>query len=178
MIDVEADVVLDDPARPRYRYWLRRRLGSEGRPLAFIGWNPSLADSARDDPSVRRMLGFARAAGASDLVVVNLLAGIAARPEALALLEDPAGPLADDALLAAASFCTTLVAAWGIPKGHAATHAVAAIRARRIEALGRPLHVLRLTRDGHPCHPLYLPATLGLSAWSPDVTPARRCAAG
>jgi hypothetical protein len=173
MIDAEADVVFDDPARPRYRYWLRRRLAAEGRPIAFIGWNPSLADGARNDPSVRRMLGFARAAGASDLIVVNLLAGIAVTPAGLAQIDDPAGPLSGDAIRTAAAFCRAnggvMIAAWGAPKGPAAAHAAAADRAGRIAALGVPLHVLKLTRGGHPAHPLYLPAALEPRPW-PGVT--------
>lgn len=50
----------------RYRYVLRRYWGdglSGGRAAIFIGLNPSTADEASDDPTIRRCIGFAKAWG-------------------------------------------------------------------------------------------------------------------
>ena len=44
-----------------YRYWLgRSRNGGDGR-VTFIMLNSSDADAERDDPTIRRCLGFAEA---------------------------------------------------------------------------------------------------------------------
>jgi hypothetical protein len=86
-------------------------------------------------------------------------------------MDDPVGEYADHALLVAAEFCRrregTLVAAWGTPKGKAATRILAEKRFAHILSLGLPLHVLRLTASGYPEHPLRLPAELRPVAWSP-----------
>ena len=49
------------PEECRYRYWLEREV-APGLPgiLDFICLNPSTADAETDDPTVRRMVGFAR----------------------------------------------------------------------------------------------------------------------
>ena len=47
----------------RYRYSLERSWnGGEGRVL-FIGLNPSTADHKKDDPTIRRCVGFAKSWG-------------------------------------------------------------------------------------------------------------------
>ena len=43
-----------------YRWWLRRCLGTGEGCLLFVGLNPSRADGQRDDPTLRRLIGFAR----------------------------------------------------------------------------------------------------------------------
>ena len=47
----------------RYRWWLRRQWREEAATLLFIGLNPSSADGSRDDPTLRRLIGFAGAWG-------------------------------------------------------------------------------------------------------------------
>lgn len=43
------------------------------RRALFIGLNPSTGDGRKDDPTLRRMVGFAQREGADELLVVNLL---------------------------------------------------------------------------------------------------------
>lgn len=62
-----------DPAG-RYRYSLRRRWDAAGARVAFVLLNPSTADGRRDDPTIRRCIGFAREWGFGGLEVVNLFA--------------------------------------------------------------------------------------------------------
>ena len=56
-----------------YRYRLSRRW-SAGPGLLWIMLNPSTADARRDDPTIRRCLGFARTWGCGAMEVVNLFA--------------------------------------------------------------------------------------------------------
>ncbi len=56
-------------AQGDYRFVLE--LAGE-RPLIAVGLNPSTADEARPDPTVRKMAGFAERAGYDGLVVLNL----------------------------------------------------------------------------------------------------------
>lgn len=154
---------------PSHRVWLRRRLSMFGSPVAFILHNPSKAGHVENDPTASRGIGFANAMGASDLVFVNAATGIATDADDLAAMDDPVGPMADEALRVAAEFCLSrggiLVAAWGAPKGKAATRRLMARRFAEILALGLPLHALRITASGHPEHPLYLPGSLRPVRW-------------
>ena len=59
------------------------------RVLLFVGLNPSRADAGRDDPTLRRLQGFARAH--HQLVVLNLFARISLAPVVLRRSADPVG---------------------------------------------------------------------------------------
>jgi hypothetical protein len=138
----------------RYRYALSRRWAPGGAGVAFVLLNPSTADAVRDDPTLRRCIGFARAWGYASLEVVNLFAWRATHPEALRASPAPVGPENDGYLLAAARRAARVVLAWGV-------HGTLDGRDRAVCDLlaqaGRPLECLGITRDGHPRHVLYLP---------------------
>lgn len=146
----------------RYRYLLTRDWddtdAAAGRVL-IIGLNPSAADAERDDPTIRRCIGFARDWGFAGLIVANLFAWRASDPRDLRVAADPVGPRNDLHLRAAARQARLVVAAWGVHGRHRG-------RDRRVRALLPELHCLRLTRDGDPAHPLYLPAGLQPQRWS------------
>ncbi|AOG02874.1 DUF1643 domain-containing protein [Bosea sp. RAC05] len=154
---------------PRHRVWLRRRLSMFGCPVVFVLHNPSTAGLGVEDPTSRRGIAFANMLGASDLIFVNAVTGIATNADDLAAMDDPVGPLADEALLAAARFCETrqgiMIASWGCPKGRAKTRSLMTDRFRHILGLGLPLHALRITASGHPEHLLYLPSSLRPVPW-------------
>lgn len=140
-----------------YRYSLTRRWRETGRRLAFVLLNPSTADAERDDPTIRRCVGFARAWGFAALEVVNLFAFRATEPGGLRGAPQPVGPENDRYLLAAHARADELVLAWGI-------HGAWLERDREVLALlsghGARPKCLGLTREGHPRHPLYLPKSL------------------
>lgn len=87
--EVERFAVLSDDGR--YRYRLDRSWASVP-PMVMLWLNPSTADDASDDPTVRRGMGFARAAGCGRLVVVNLFGWRATDPAELRRVADPVGP--------------------------------------------------------------------------------------
>ena len=144
----------------RYRYALWRRWGEGGRDLLVVGLNPSRADAHRDDPTVRRCLGYARAWGCSGLRLANLFAWRSTDPDELRRVPDPLGPDADLWLVRLAAGAGLVLAAWG-NGGRLGGRSLVARR------LLPPLQVLRLTRLGEPAHPLYLPASLRPLPWIP-----------
>lgn len=157
--DARSAVLSPDGA---YRYLLARRWGSGPRAL-FVGLNPSTADAAVDDASTRRMVGFARAAGCGSLSLVNLYAWRSTSPVALRQVTDPIGPDNDTWIMAAAEVAELVVAAWG-------SHAAQGRAATVLQLLGCvPVWCLGQTKDGHPRHPLYLPARTPLEAYRPAV---------
>lgn len=153
-----------------YRYLLWRRWGP-GDVIVFIMLNPSTADSLVDDPTIRRCIGFAKALGAGGLQVVNLYGWRSTDPNELTdhMVSavhpfpriDRVGPLNDRYVLGAAQHTVDsggmVICAWG-------AHKSVCIRARAVAAMlhknGIKLHCLRVTKAGHPAHPLYLPANL------------------
>ena len=138
----------------QFRYWLRReyRRGGDGREVCFVMLNPSRADADRDDPTVRRCLGFVRSWGFSSLVVRNLFAYRATNPAHLLAVTDPIGPRNDEELLQC-RWSDLIVAAWGA--------SVPFARDRKVLELlsGVPFHCIGRTKGGRPRHPLYAPAS-------------------
>jgi hypothetical protein len=134
-----------------WRYALARELGGVGT-VAFVGLNPSTADEAKDDPTIRRCIGFARDWGFGRLEVVNVYAFRAGDPRDLRRAGDPVGPENDRVLARVLDGAELVVAAWGV---HAR-----ADRLAELDAVlgGRPLHALGVTKNGAPRHPLYLRA--------------------
>lgn len=148
-----------------YRYRLGRRWGADGLEALFVMLNPSTADESVDDPTIRRCIGFAKAWGCNALTVVNLYALRATDPEALRTHADPVGPENDATIAAAVAATDIIVCAWG-------AFNLSPLRVRRVWPLLnlselRPPQCLGTTKDGHPKHPLYLPASAIRTAWKP-----------
>ncbi|MCL2449251.1 MAG: DUF1643 domain-containing protein [Polyangiaceae bacterium] len=150
--------------REPYRYHLWRVLahgahGCKSRVL-FVMLNPSTADADRDDPTLRRCIGFAKAWGFGRLDVCNLFALRTPDPRDLRRHPNPIGPANDRHLRAAAERADLVVAAWGTAGGWLG-------RAGAVRSILEPKApvVLRLTRDGHPAHPLYLPQKVEPFCW-------------
>ena len=141
-----------------YRYALWRRWGN-GPHAMFICLNPSTADETADDPTVRRCIGFAQTWGYGALCVANLFAYRATQPADMLAQNDPVGPDNDAYLQRLAAEAGVVVAAWGTHGTHGGRH-------RAVRNMLPSLHYLRLTKDGHPGHPLYLPASLKPQPWA------------
>lgn len=128
--------------------------------MLWVLANPSTADGRVDDPTVRRCVGFARAAGCGGVLVVNLWGWRATDPRELDRVDDPVGP-GNDAAIAEASTTGTgpVVLGWGARAERSRVETV-------LRLLGeRPLRCLGVTRAGHPRHPLYVPGSTRLRAW-------------
>jgi hypothetical protein len=141
----------------RYRYTLWRRWAT-GPQVLFVGLNPSTADATLDDPTIRRCIGFAKAWGYGGLLMANLFAWRATDPRHMLAAADPVGPRNDQALLEVHGKAALTVAAWGAQGSFLGRELV-------VRSLLPHLHVLRLTKGGHPGHPLYLPSSLRPVLW-------------
>lgn len=147
-----------------YRYRLWRRVGYGHQRVTFIMLNPSTATADEDDPTIRRCQGYARRWGFDMLEVVNLFAWRATDPTDLDLAArsgyDVVGRNLD---LETVGTCGLVIAAWGAWTGRT-VDAHARARRVRLDLLRRGVEplALRLTKDGHPGHPLYLPADIDL----------------
>lgn len=142
----------------KYRYELFRDLGMVGPTLDAVMLNPSTADATKDDPTIRRLVGFAKAWGHGALRVFNLFAIRATDPRVMLAADDPVGPENDDyigrALTLAKAEGRYALAAWGSHGGHRCrdfhvTHRL--VEGVQWKCLGR-------THGGHPKHPLYVPS--------------------
>ena len=149
----------------RYRYSLWRQW-APGPQVMFVGLNPSTADATLDDPTIRRCIGFARAWGYGGLMMTNLFAWRATAPRTMMAASEPVGPDNDRVLQAAYAKATLTVAAWGAHGTHGG-------RNNAVRALMPHMHYLRLTKEGHPGHPLYLPSGLLPMEWIPHGTPSK-----
>ena len=134
-----------------YRYSLNRSWG-HGATVLFVMLNPSVADGSRDDPTIRRCVGFAKAWGFGALSVANLFAMRSTDPSVLLSAPDPVGPDNDAVIFELARRASLVVAAWGAHKAGACR--VADVR----RLLPKPV-CLGLTSSGHPRHPLYAPGS-------------------
>ncbi|TAL41398.1 MAG: DUF1643 domain-containing protein [Salinibacterium sp.] len=148
--------------RFRYRLWRRWDAGREA--AVWLMLNPSTADHARNDPTIRRVLGFSTAWGFGSAEVVNLFAIRSKKPAAIHAAADPIGPLNDAAIVQAVTG-RRVVLAWG---AHGTRHADRVQTVLRMLAqVTDPdkLMCLGRTVDGEPLHPLMLKAATPLVPW-------------
>lgn len=138
----------------RYELW---RVWDEKKPRAmFIGLNPSTADETKDDPTVRRCIGFAQRWGYGGLTMTNIFAYRSTDPHRMKEFHDPVGPGNNVSLISCAADAGVVVAAWGVHGQHKD-------RERFVYNMLQgfvQLKCLGQTKDGHPKHPLYLRADL------------------
>lgn len=119
--------------------------------LMVIGLNPSTADETKDDPTIRKCIGFAKRWGFGGLMMTNLFAWRDTDP---AKMKKAAEPVGDDNLATLAQYASQagmILAAWGKHgKHHAQDEAV-------LHAISGRVYHLKLNSDRTPMHPLYVP---------------------
>ena len=140
-----------------YRYQLQRDLKPDNERIClFIMLNPSTADAAKNDPTLRRCMGFAERWGYGRLEVVNLFSLRATDPAELrgTSLEGAFGPEHFTHVMAAVKRADRIVCGWGAdPHAKIGEVCVLDILNRNYD---RQAVCLGLTKSGAPRHPLYV----------------------
>lgn len=134
----------------RYRLW---RKWDDGPTLTGIFLNPSKADASINDPTVTRFIERAKRMGFGGIQVLNIFAFRSTDPKQLKKTPDPIGPLNNKII---AQYCTEpgmVICGWG-------SHGTYLNRDVEVKGLihraGIKIHVLKLTKQGQPGHPLYI----------------------
>lgn len=131
-----------------YRYQLWRIWDTSTLPLNVIGLNPSTADEAMDDPTIRRCIQFAKRWGYGGLLMTNLFAFRATDPKVMKQAVEPVGAENDQWLKESAAGAGLILAAWG-------NHGTHLGRDRTVQKIISGAMCFRLTKQGQPEHPLY-----------------------
>jgi hypothetical protein len=149
----------------RYRYTLFRRWGERPSGVTWIMLNPSTADAAVDDPTIRRCMVFSQRFGYDAMLVVNLFAYRTTDPDEILEVgpEAAIGPENGEWCQKACHQAAVIVAAWGALRKplRGAASAISKI----IQKDGYRLKCLGKTKDGQPRHPLYIRANAPLVDW-------------
>jgi hypothetical protein len=169
-LDMGADISEDG----LYRYWLSRRISMGERTVVFVGLNPSTADAAQDDPTIRKCVGFAQRWGYDWIYMANLYAWRATDPKRLVRFAkdyslQAVGPNNQDALKWMTQKADVVVAAWGQTRlcDYATTLSRIVLNLPQTRCLGQ-------NNDGTPKHPLYLPYATLLRASIPRPVAEQR----
>lgn len=156
---VAKDATISADGHYRYtlsRHWMPEDETLRTASLAWIMLNPSTADAATDDATIRVCMGRARRLGYSGILVANLYAYRATQPERLwSDTTDPIGALNDFSIAtlldcAKAGDYGAVVCAWG----DNAKPARASQVLTRFAAAGVTPYCLGTTKRGAPKHPL------------------------
>lgn len=148
-----------------FRYTLQRYVKPPIASFRWVAWvlnNPSTADHETDDPTVRRAWAFTESWGYNGMMFVNTNPHRSTNPSAQRMPNAQVLAYNDAYLMEAMSQCQLTVCGWG---GNAIPELVA--RTVRILHTCGPLHALRITKQGNPTHPLYLPGNLQPKPWIP-----------
>lgn len=125
--------------------------------MAVIGCNPSTADETANDPTIRKIIGFAERLSFGGVLMLNVGAFRATDPKVWKAARDPFGP--GNSVEHLQGFLirwspSLVVAAWGKPcvSSQRGLHRAEAIKHNILgmKCWGR-------NRDGSPRHPLMLP---------------------
>ncbi len=161
--DEESTGALFDDQR-KYRYLLWRRW-SKGPALLWIMLNPSTADETELDPTLRRCLDFTLRWGYPAMEIGNLYAYRSTEPKVLPTIPDPVGAENHAHLEKAIARAAKVVVGWGT---NAKKDAIAPVL-EIFERLDVQPYALKISVEGYPCHPLYLPKRLALIPWNPKA---------
>ncbi len=141
---------ISDCGKYRWKLW---RIWDDSKPkILWIMHNPSTADAEKDDPTIRRIINFSKSWGFGGLYVGNVCPYRSTNPKDL--IGSPIEKLCPLENIKHTkemkSKCSEFILAYGnvVIKGCEPTF------------FDEDWKVLKLTKDGNPCHPLYLKSDL------------------
>jgi len=148
-----------------HRYWLWREWDTTRPAMASLSINPSVADAARDDQTIRKDVGFANRWGFGCVWKLNLFTRVAT--ESRDLLSIPKdewnGPEANETIRVVVRDVQRVVIAYGRFEHLRAEVDRRALQVRRIlrAEVQCPVGTFGRNKDGSPPHPLMLPYSTG-----------------
>lgn len=150
----------------KYRYSLSRIWDDTLPAVVFIGLNPSTADAEKDDPTIRKCIGFAKRWGFGAIHMVNLMAYRSTDKNGLLEVRDPVGK--DNSLNVRATLALPrvekIVPCWGNPPKSDQTAYSLRLMWNILKQTkpGMSIQSIGTNQSGHPKHPLYLSYEKGL----------------
>lgn len=146
------DAIFSDCRKYRYALW---RIWDDSKPLImFIGLNPSSANENDDDPTIRRVIGFAKLWGYGGIYMMNCFPLISTDPSLLIDFYDTSFHDVEDfenlkQLLEISRKTKEIVFAWG-------KFELGKSRGNLISKHFPNAICLMKNKDGSPRHPLYV----------------------
>jgi hypothetical protein len=134
----------------KYRYELSRIWDEEKPRILFIMLNPSTADANTDDPTIRRVINFAKSWGYGGLFVANLYAFRSTDPKGLKYTDDPIGKDNIQHIQTLLGLTEKVIYAWGNNQKEPEW---------LYNVVSTP-YCIETSKNGTPKHPLYLRADL------------------
>lgn len=147
---ISSDAIFSEDKR--YRYLLMREWDHNKPALMIIGLNPSTADETKNDPTIRRCIGFAKIWGYGKLFVTNLFAFRATYPEQLFISKNPIGVENDSWIKKISKDADKIVLAYG-------NHGKFNERHNEILKIIKDPYCIKKSKNDMPMHPLYLKYT-------------------
>ena len=129
-----------------YRYQLSRIWDEEKPKILFIMLNPSTADEFVEDPTIRRIVNYAKDWGYGSVYVGNLYAFRSTDPKGLNSVEDPIGPENITNIQALIGLVDKVVYAWGNERKEP----------EWLKKIVTNPYCIDISKKGIPKHPLYL----------------------
>lgn len=142
--------------RGKWRYWLYR-CWDPTKPVAiWVMMNPSTADHRKNDATISKVIRYCKSWGYGGVLVLNIYA-IRSRDQTK--INGQVGPSNDWWLRTIFEFARRkdikVICAWGVNQKSRGDDV------RRIASVARvKLWCVRASKNGEPCHPLYLPGHL------------------
>ena len=143
----------------KYRYTLQITWDDSKNRIVFIGLNPSTATEMKNDPTVTRMINFAKTWGYGSLSVCNIFAFRTTFPFELKKSKDPVGKENDEWILYEVRNADKVVVAWG-------NHGNFLSRSNEVLKVIPNPYVFGKTKIGEPKHVLYLRSNSKISPLS------------
>lgn len=175
---MKRSAIFSDDRKRRFelvRDW-RDEIGAPDKTLVLVMLNPSKADDEKDDPTVRKGVGFARRWGFGRLVIVNLNPIVSTDPFGLPPWRgiDMENRAIQQQWMGEADM---VVVAWGSPpKSVCRTIAFAELVYMFRQVATVPLYCIRVTIKGDPCHPSRATYTERPELWAAESTEERHAA--
>lgn len=129
-----------------YRYQLLRVWDETLPRVLFVMLNPSTADATKDDPTIRRVISFAKSWGYGGVYVGNLFAFRSTDPKGLKYVKDPIGENNIQHIQAMVGLVDKIIYAWGNNQKEP----------KWLSELVPTPYCIDISKKGIPKHPLYL----------------------